>query len=72
MQSLQHVENLFRRFKGQEVTVKTVSGGVYDGVVGEVTNDYVALKIRVSQKDEADQVFITLHSIESVLPIGQS
>ena len=70
MMNLQHVENLFRRFKGEEVTVKTVSGGVYDGVVGEITNDYVALTIKVDESD-ADRVFILLHTIESVLPIGK-
>lgn len=68
--NLQHVENLFRRFKGEEVTVKTISGGVYDGVVGEITNDYVALTIKVDEGD-ADRVFILLHTIESVLPIGK-
>ena len=25
----QHMENLFRRFKGEVVDVKTVSGGIY-------------------------------------------
>ena len=27
----QHMENLFRRFKGEVVDVKTVSGGIYAG-----------------------------------------
>ena len=40
----QHIENLFRRFKGEVVDVKTVSGGIYAGRVVEVTNDYVCLK----------------------------
>ena len=66
--NLQHVENLFRRFKGEEVTVKTISGGVYDGVVGEITNDYVSLTIK-SDEGETDRVFILLHTIESVLPL---
>ncbi|HMF54885.1 MAG TPA: hypothetical protein VK619_00880 [Pyrinomonadaceae bacterium] len=65
--NLQHVENLFRRFKGEEVTVKTISGGVYQGVVGEITNDYASLNIKIDE-GEADRVFILLHTIESVLP----
>src|ERR1044072_3267048 len=39
----QHIENLFRRFKGEVVDVKTVSGGIYSGRISEVTNDYVCL-----------------------------
>lgn len=64
---LQHVENLFRRYKGQFVDIKTVSGGVYQGTVSEITNDYVSLNLP-SEEGEADQVFVLLHSIESVLP----
>lgn len=39
----QHTENLFRRFKGEVVTLKTISGGVFEGRISEVTNDYVCL-----------------------------
>ena len=42
----QHTENLFRRYKGQLVNVKTISTGIYKGRVGEITNDYVALTDR--------------------------
>ena len=35
----QHTENLFRRFKGEAVSIKTVSGGLYEGRVTEITND---------------------------------
>lgn len=64
---MQHIENLLRRYRGQVVSVKTRSGGLYEGMVAEITNDYVAL---VSDKgDESkDQVFVLLHSIEAVLP----
>lgn len=61
------VENLFRRYKGQFVDVKTISGGVYEGTVDEITNDFVSLKLK-SEEDEPDKVFVLLHSIESVLP----
>jgi hypothetical protein len=64
---MQHIENLLRRYRGQDISVKTRSGGHYEGMVAEITNDYVAL---VSDKgDESkDQVFVLLHSIEAVLP----
>ena len=29
----QHIENLFRRFKGEKVNIKTISGGIYEGRV---------------------------------------
>jgi hypothetical protein len=63
----QHIENLLIRFRGQLVTIKTVSGGVYEGSITDVTNDYVALKVRTAGAED-DQVVILLHSIESVLP----
>ena len=66
----QHVENLLIRFRGQLVNIKTVSGGVYEGVVTDVTNDYVALKIK-SGDGQTDQVIVLLHSIESVVPQGK-
>jgi ferredoxin-fold anticodon binding domain-containing protein len=68
---LQRVENLFRRYKGQTVNIKTISGGVYEGTVSEITNDYVALMIKNEGEGE-DQVFVLLHSIESVLPRVQA
>ena len=66
----QHVENLLIRFRGQLVNIKTVSGGVYEGIITDVTNDYVALKVR-SSDGQSDQVIVLLHSIESVLPQGK-
>ena len=65
--SYQHIENLLIRFRGQAVTIKTVSGGVYEGTVNDVTNDYVALKAK-NEGDGDDQVIVLLHSIESVTP----
>jgi hypothetical protein len=64
---LQHIENLLRRYRGQSISIKTRSGGLYEGMVAEITNDYVAL---VSDKGEEsrEQVFVLLHSIEAVLP----
>src|ERR1051325_4645202 len=32
----QHLENLFRRFKGEVVDVKTISGGIYSGRISEM------------------------------------
>ncbi|HZI48512.1 MAG TPA: DUF2642 domain-containing protein [Pyrinomonadaceae bacterium] len=62
----QHVENLLIRYRGQAVNIKTISGGLYEGVVTDVTNDYVALKIHNSVGGD-DTVFVLLHAVESVL-----
>lgn len=67
--NFQQVENLLIRYRGQTIDVKTISGGVYEGTVVDVTNDYVALKTK-SAPGEEDQVFVLLHSIESILPRG--
>ena len=66
---MQHVENLLRRYRGQPVDIKTVSGGVYEGSVAEITNDYVALVMK-GEDGTQEQVFVMFHSIESVLPRG--
>ena len=63
----QHIENLLIRYRGQPVDVKTVSGGVYEGLINDVTNDYVALKLH-DESGAEDVVFVLLHAIESVLP----
>ena len=60
----QHMENLFRRFKGEVVDVKTVSGGIYSGRVVEVTNDYVCFT--ETSGAPGQQVFVTLQAIESM------
>ena len=60
----QHLENLFRRFKGEVVDVKTVSGGIYSGRISEITNDYVCL-VETSGAP-GQQVFLTFNAIESM------
>jgi len=65
--SYQHVENLLIRYRHQAVSVKTISGGVYEGIISDVTNDYVALKAKDAAGEE-DVVIVLLHSIESILP----
>lgn len=60
----QHLENLFRRFKGEVVDVKTISGGIYSGRIFEITNDYVCL-IETSGAP-GKQVFLSFRAIESV------
>ncbi len=62
----QHIENLLIRYRGDAVDIKTISGGVYEGSITDVTNDYVALKVKDAAGDE-DTVVILLHAIESVL-----
>lgn len=63
----QHIENLLIRFRGQAVDLKTVSGGLYDGVISDVTNDYVALTSKTVGPED-DLVIVLLHSIESIRP----
>ena len=63
----QHVENLLIRYRNQAVSLKTISGGVYEGTISDVTNDYVALRVKDAAGDE-DVVIVLLHSIESILP----
>ena len=64
---LQHIENLLRRYRGQVVNVKTSSGGVYEGTVADITNDYVALAMK-NDDESRETVFVLLHSIEALLP----
>jgi len=60
----QHIENLFRRFKGEVVDVKTISGGLYSGRVIEITNDYVCLS--ETSGAPGQQVFVAFNAIESM------
>ena len=67
---MQHTENLFRRYKGQLVTIKTISGGNYEGRVSEITNDFVGL---IEKGDgESEQVFLFFHAIESIMAMEAS
>lgn len=59
------MENLFRRFKGKVVDVKTVSGEDYAGRITEITNDYVCLT--ESATAPGQQVFLLYGAIESVV-----
>ena len=60
----QHLENLFGRFKGEVVDVKTISGGIYSGRIAEITNDYVCLVETTGAPGQ--QVFISFTAIESM------
>ncbi len=60
----QHIENLFRRFKGEVVDVKTISGGLYAGRIVEVTNDYVCLG--ETSGTPGQQVFLSFAAVESM------
>jgi hypothetical protein len=60
----QHIENLFRRFKGELVDVKTISGGIYTGRIAEITNDYVCLS--ETNISPGQQVFLVYSAIESM------
>lgn len=67
MMNYQHIENLLIRYRNQAVDIKTISGGVYEGMINDVTNDYLALKVQDAAGSE-DVVFLLLHAIESILP----
>ena len=67
MMNYQHIENLLIRFRGQRVSLKSISASVYEGLVVDVTNDYVSLKVR-NAEDQDELVIVLFHSIESVLP----
>ncbi len=67
--AMQHIENMLRRYRGQAISIKTMSGGLYEGTITEITNDYVALSVKGAE-GAPEQVFVLLHSIESVLPRG--
>lgn len=65
----QHSENLLRRFKGQVATIKTISGGVYEGRIAEVTDDYVCLLER--KDEEQTEVFVFFNALESMV-VGEA
>jgi hypothetical protein len=60
----QHIENLFRRFKGEVVDIKTISGGIYSGRIVEITNDYVCLT--ETSGVPGQQVFVAFVAVESM------
>ena len=60
----QHTENLFRRFKGESVSLKTISGGIYEGRISEITNDYVCLSDTAAA--DGKPVYIFFRAIESI------
>jgi len=63
----QHIENLFRRFKGEVVDIKTISGGIYTGRVVEITNDYVCLT--ETSGAPGQQVFMAFSALESMASV---
>lgn len=66
----QHTENLFRRYKGQLVNIKSLSGSVYKGYVVETTNDYVSLSER--NTENKTQTFVLFSAIESIVVVEAS
>jgi hypothetical protein len=62
----QHSENLFRRFKGETISIKTLSGGLYEGRVIEITNDYICLSEVVG--GEGVSVYVFIGALESMTP----
>jgi ribosome maturation factor RimP len=60
----QHTENLFRRFKGEVVKVKTLSGEVFEGRIAEITNDYVSFSD--ISTTPGIQVYLFFKAVESL------
>jgi hypothetical protein len=69
MMARQHTENLFRRFKGELITLKTMSGGLYSGRVTEISNDHICLNETLSE--EGVQVYVFYEAIESLTVGGE-
>jgi hypothetical protein len=63
----QHVENLLIRYRGGAAQIKTLSGEIYEGTIADVTNDYVALRVKDKAGEEALRI-VLLHAIESLIP----
>jgi hypothetical protein len=59
----QHTENLLRRNRGKLINIKSISGGVYKGLLSDVTNDYVSLIDR--ETEDETQTYILFDAIES-------
>jgi hypothetical protein len=60
----QHIENLFRRYKGKRVVARSTSGNEYEGQVGEITNDYVLLT------DGESETFILYWCLVGLICVG--
>lgn len=58
-------ETLFLRYKDQLVSIKTISGGIYEGRLSEITDDYVTLI--EGEKIEPARVFLFFNAIESMV-----
>jgi hypothetical protein len=63
----QHVENLLLRYRGGTAQIKSMSGEIYEGTITDVTNDYVALKVKDDAGGEVLKI-VLLHAIESLIP----
>jgi hypothetical protein len=62
---LQHAENMLRRYKGQVVIIKALSGAIHEGRVTEITNDFVELI--EENHDQTMHVFLLFQAIESIV-----
>jgi hypothetical protein len=67
--ALQHVENLLRRHRGKVVNIRTMFGGVYEGIISDINSDYVTLTLENS--DIQKETFVLLQSIEAVQSLKQ-
>jgi hypothetical protein len=48
------------------VTVKTISGGIYEGRISEISNDYVCI---VKPQEEDPEVYVFFLALESLVMV---
>lgn len=65
----QDIENLFRRYRGKLVRVKSVSGNTYEGHIDEITNDYALLVDRGKGSDAT--TYVLFEAIESIVIVEE-
>ncbi len=64
---LENKKSLFSRFRGRLVNIKTLSGGIYEGRVADVTQEYISLL--EAENTEPTEVFIRINAIESIVAV---
>lgn len=67
---LENDKSLFSRFRGRLVNIKTISGGIYEGRITDITQEYISLLER--ENTEPSEVFLLISAIESIVSVDVS